>query len=159
MSYDYAADIAHYSQLMPELPGKILREVFVNVSAPEFKAVYLCTDNGVYVIRGEIGSEILGIHKVHQAPETQGGSTIQKFPPFDCFLGKQVTQVRMIGEAWNGHGFELSFSELQGKTILIQSIYAGEKPAEYHNCLRPGIGTYHWCCEQQVEAEERKLAQ
>lgn len=31
----------------------------------------------------------------------------------------------MTGDAWNGHGFEISFAEPYDQTMIIQSIYAG----------------------------------
>jgi hypothetical protein len=50
----------------------------------------------------------------------------------------------MIGEAWNGHGFEICFEGLLGKTMLVQSIYAGEKPEGFDDCIRLGTGNYFW---------------
>jgi len=65
------------------------------------------------------------------------------FRPFDLFSGRRVTQARMIGEAWNGHGFEFSFEGLPNRTMIVQSICTGaDREQELHDCLRLGVGYY-----------------
>lgn len=135
---------------MPDLEGKVLEQIRVNIVVPEFNVVFIQADAQVYALQGEIGSEILGITKVEKLPDLteQDYYSIRSYPPYDRFLGKTIVQVRMIGAAWNGHGFEISFRELPGETMIIQSIYSGEKEKEFGDCLRLGIGTYEWNSER-----------
>jgi hypothetical protein len=53
-------------------------------------------------------------------------------------------QARSIGSAWNGHGFEFSFEGLPDRTMIVQSIDTGERPADFADCLRFGIGYYFY---------------
>src|SRR5690606_22493847 len=133
MKYDYPRYVAYYSRLMPELEGRILRQIRVNIVVPEFNVLFLGLGEQAYAVSGEIGSEILGISKIVGMPElTERDSRIVRtFPLFDRFIDRRIKQVRMIGEAWNGHGFELSFEGLLGETMLIQSIYAGDKEKDF----------------------------
>lgn len=57
-------------------------------------------------------------------------------------LPLEYVRDRTIGSAWNGHGVELSFVGVPNKTVIVQSIYAGNKPTDQEDCLRLGIGSY-----------------
>lgn len=70
------------------------------------------------------------------------GSVVYRLPILDQFVGLEVAEVRHIGEAWNGHGFELSFKGVPDKTLILQSIYTGSEPEEFNDCMRIGIGSY-----------------
>lgn len=150
MEFDYPTLIARSAEFMVKLEGQVLLDIRVNVVVPEFNVVYLGLDNGVYAIQGQIGSEILGIIEIARLPDLteQNSSKIRTHPFYNRFLGKRINQVRMIGGAWNGHGFELSFERLLGETMLIQSIYAGDSEKDFSDCLRLGIGHYEWNSEQ-----------
>ena len=144
MSYDYTNDLQHACRLLPKLEGALIQTILINVVEPEFNVVFLKTDVGDFQIHGKIGSEYLGIEECKSFPEVmnEDGYIICSYPPFAVFEGKRITQARQIGTVWNGHGFEFSFDGIHDKTMIIQSIYTGEKPEGYDDCLRLGIGTY-----------------
>ena len=147
MDYDYPKLIAERSAALKEIEGQTLEKVLVQVVAPEFNGLYLQLTQGWYVASGEIGSEILGFHKMAEAPIVNRMSDLTwvgPFQPFDIFVGKKVALARHIGEAWNGHGFELSFEALPDKTMIVQSIYTGSQPKEFNDCIRLGIGQYYY---------------
>jgi len=146
MEYRYQEYIKESCKLLPDLEGAIVLQVLVNVVDPEFNVVYLKTDKGVYSIQGEMGSEYLGIRKLEEMPEITNdeGYIISSFKPFTIFEGKKIKQAHQVGEAWNGHGFELCFENEPNKTMIVQSIYSGDKPEEFDDCLRLGIGSYYY---------------
>jgi hypothetical protein len=145
--YDYPKIIKEQCSALPEVVGKTLNKVLVQVVRPEFNVVFLVFEDACYAINGRIGTEIIGIARIDSPPVEgmESSMTITKpFKPYDLFLDRRVSQVRMIGEAWNGHGFEFSFEALPNRTLIIQSIYAGSwNDQELHDCLRLGIGYYH----------------
>lgn len=144
MSDDYEHYTKESSSLLCELEGATLRSVLINVIDPEFNVVYLETDKGIYSLQGEVGGEYLGVHELEELPDitSQDGYIISKYPPFEIFVGKRIVQARQIGTAWNGHGYEISFSGMFTQTMIVQSIYCGSKPSELDDCLRLGVGNY-----------------
>lgn len=153
----------NYKQLIEEehkkiekLQGKILDQVFVHSLSGRIFVVYLKLDNEFFMISGQLGSEYLGIFERPEAnekiEERKGvkqakEDIILEFKPFSIFLGKKIVQIRMIGEAWNGHGFEFSFEGMFDKTMIIQSLYAGDYDDSWlFDCMRLGIGTYFYDC-------------
>jgi hypothetical protein len=139
-SYDYTAIIREHCKALPEVVGKVLTKALVQVVEPEFNAFYLVLADSTYAISGRIGAEVIGIQRMDMSPIQGENSFItvtKPFKIFDLFLGRRITQARMIGEAWNGHGFEFSFEGLPNRTMIVQSIYAGtENEQELHDCLR-----------------------
>jgi hypothetical protein len=144
MSYDYEEYTKESSSLLSELEEATLLSVLINVIDPEFNVVYLETDKGIYSLQGEVGGEYLGVHELEELPEItrQDGYIICKYPPFEIFLGKRIIQARQIGTAWNGHGYEISFGGMFIQTMIVQSIYCGDKPNDLEDCLRLGVGSY-----------------
>ena len=63
-----------------------------------------------------------------------------------------MKQARAIGEAWNGHGIEISFSGILDRTLIIQSIESGDMPAEFADCLRVGVVQYTYSHERGADA-------
>ena len=70
------------------------------------------------------------------------GSCVCRLPILEQFVGFEVVEVRPIGEAWNGHGFEISFKGVPDKTLILQSIYTGSEPKGFDDCMRIGVGNY-----------------
>jgi hypothetical protein len=101
-------------------------------------------DGAVWCIQGRIGGEVLQIIPVEETPveKEEGIVCVKRFEPFSIFLNRRIVQARSIGSAWNGHGFEFSFDGLPDRTMIVQSIYAGEKAAGFEDCLRLGVGYY-----------------
>ena len=129
---------------LEEVEGRVLREFFVQVVGHEYNQAWLVLEDGLYVIAGRLGSEILGIRPddEQRASEIWASSQPNRFPAFDQFAGRTLVQARMIGEAWNGHGFEFTFEGLPSKSMIIQSIYSSPKPEDYDDCIRLGVGDY-----------------
>ncbi|MDA9981973.1 hypothetical protein N9H39_04415 [Gammaproteobacteria bacterium] len=146
MEYQYEKYIKESCKLLPELEGAVVSQILVNIVDPEFNVVFLDTDKGVFSLQGEMGAEYLGIRKLDLMPEQTDdeGYIVCPYEAFEYFVGKKVIRVHQIGEAWNGHGFELCFENEPEKTIIVQSIYTGDKPKEFEDCLRLGIGNYQF---------------
>lgn len=130
-------------RIMKELEGKVLKEIRVHVVDPEYNIVFLIFESMVYAIHGRVGSEILGIYRIDKVENSYLNESKYECL-YEIFQGHVISQVRIIGDVWNGYGFELSFEGIKDKTILIQSIYAGDKPEGYDDCLRLGIGFYSY---------------
>ena len=146
MEYEYKKYIKESCKLLPELEGAMVSEILVNIVDPEFNAVFLKTDKGVFSLHGEMGSEYLGVRKLELMPEQTDdkGYRICPYETFECFVGKKIIQAHQIGEAWKGHGIELCFEKMPNKTMIVQSIYTGDKPEEFEDCLRLGVGNYQF---------------
>lgn len=144
---NYTERIAQSRSVSHELEGKTLKQFLVQVIEPEFNVAYLIFEDGsAYAVQGEFGSEILGIHRLSEIPAEarhEENSWTKRFRPFEQFIGRRIEQVRVIGEAWNGHGFEFSFEGIANRTMIIQSIYTGQPPDNLDNCLRMGVGQYY----------------
>lgn len=98
-----------------------------------------------YSVHGLLGSEVMCFKRRElqfQEKVVNEGSVVCRLPILDQFVGLEVAEVRQIGEAWNGHGFELSFKDVPDKTLILQSIYTGSEPKEFDDCMRIGVGNY-----------------
>jgi hypothetical protein len=127
-----------------QLEGRVLREVRLQIIAPEINVVVLVTDDETFNIQGVIGGELLELVAA-SAREVQGPHAwYEGLEPAAKLLGSRIVQARAIGEAWNGHGLELSFEGVSDTTLVVQSIYSGETPPEFNDCLRVGIATYQY---------------
>ncbi len=144
MEKKYQDCLIRNEELLTELQGEVLESLLINVAIPEFNVVYLKTKTQKFCIHGQAGSEYIGIYKIEEWPEEESDETrvICKYPPFEIFVGHKVSMARQIGSIWNGHGFEISFQGVYDKTLIVQSIYAGDVPAGLDDCLRLGIGHY-----------------
>lgn len=142
--YDYESMIAEAASVLSQLEGRVLLRFLTHIVEPEFNVAYLVLDNGVFSIHGRVGGEVLQIVPVDEAPPeiSESHAAVKPFEPFSIFLNRRIVQARSIGTAWNGHGFEFSFEGLPDKTMIVQSIYAGDTPPDYNDCLRFGIGDY-----------------
>jgi hypothetical protein len=142
--YDYQKSIEEACKLLPQLEGALVERILINVVEPEYNVVYLVTDKGTFALQGDIGGEHLGVVSVEHIPEVteQDGYVVCPYPPFTQFEGHRISQARQIGTAWNGHGFELSFEGVFDRTMIVQSIYAGDKPVALEDCLRLGVAIY-----------------
>jgi hypothetical protein len=142
--YDYESMIAEATSVLTQLEGRLLRRFLIHVVEPEFNAAYLVFDDGVFSIHGGVGGEVLQIVRVEDAPRerSEANAAVKPFDPFSIFLNRRIVQARTIGTAWNGHGFEFSFEGMPDRTMIVQSIYAGEKPGAFDDCLRLGVGSY-----------------
>jgi hypothetical protein len=150
MEYDYPKLIRKRSRDLQSIEGQVLEKVLVHVVEPEYIALSLKFPDGWYTIKGEIGSEILGFHKSSGTLTEYRSwpmSWLGPYQPFEVFIGKKVASTRHIGNAWNGHGFEISFEEVPEKTLIVQSIYTAPKPSGFDDCLRLGIGNYSYSTE------------
>lgn len=142
--YDYESMVAEAAASLGLFEGRVLRQFLTQIIEPEFNVAYLVLDEGAFAIQGCIGGEVLEIVPVAVAPleGVEENAVVKPFPPFSVFLGRRIIQARSVGSAWNGHGFEFSFEGLIDRTLIIQSIYAGDKPLHYEDCLRFGVGHY-----------------
>ena len=140
------SNIRNRCRLLPELEGAVISAILVNVVDPEFNIVYIDTDIGSYSIHGESGGEYLGVRKINSMPGqiTDEGYRICPYQPFERFVGRKIAAVHQIGKIWKGHGFELCFEKMPNETMIVQSIYAGDKPEDFEDCLRLGIGSYQF---------------
>lgn len=144
-SYDYPRLIAEACKALSEVEGRLLVEVLVQVVDPEYNQVFLAFDDATYVIYGRSGSEYLGIERGEAPTDTMmEEGQIERYVPFTQFVGRRLAQARMIGEAWNGHGFEFTFDGVVNRSMLIQSIYSSPKPDGVEDCLRLGVGCYSY---------------
>lgn len=144
-SYNYPELILQKTADLPKIVGLSLEKTLVNYVADEFNVLYLKASGRWFAVQPEIGGEILGFRELGASPIeglTSDGSGIVRCALFERFMGAQVTAVRQMGEAWNGHGFELSFFGIVDHTLLVQSIHTGSEPEGYSDCLRLGVGSY-----------------
>lgn len=142
--YDYKSIIAEAASLLVRFEDQVLRHFVTHIVEPEYNVAYLVLDVGAFAIQGGIGGEVLKIVSVGTVPpeDAEGNWAVKTFAPFSIFLNRKIVQARSIGAAWNGHGFEFSFEVLLDRTMIIQSIYAGQTPPGFDDCLRFGIGHY-----------------
>tara|TARA_R110002124_G_C8958768_1_gene513882 strand:+ start:3363 stop:3848 length:486 start_codon:yes stop_codon:yes gene_type:complete len=145
MEYDYRKIIKEGSSDVTSVKGRRLDSALAHVVADEINVVHLCFDGIWYSVHGLVGSEVMGFkrrERQFQAEIINEGSVVCRLPILDQFVGLEVAEVRHIGEAWNGHGFELSFKGVPDKTLILQSIYTGSEPEEFSDCMRIGVGNY-----------------
>jgi len=155
MEYDYEKLIKEKCADLYEVKGEILESALANIVEPEINVVHLNIGGEWYSAHGEIGSEILGFHKREEKvieEKINEGSWVGKLPILDQFIGHKIVEVRQIGEAWNGHGFEFSFDDIPNKTLILQSIYTGSEPKDFNDCMRIGVGNYVYAVEAPNKA-------
>lgn len=145
--HDYNEIIEFERDKISEIEGKILINFLVHIVVPEINIAYLFFADSIYAIHGAIGSEILQINRKETTDLDYENIKIVIFEPYSIFLNKKINKVRSIGEEWNGHGFEISFEGLYDKSMILQSIYTGETPNGFDDCIRLGIGQYYYSCE------------
>jgi|ERR1044071_7717606 hypothetical protein len=142
-SYDYASMTAEAASKLAQLEGRVLLRCLVQIVPPEFNVAYLALDVGIWCIQGRIGGEVLEIFTIEEIPvDGREEISIKAFEPFSMFLNRRIVQARSIGSVWNGHGFEFSFEGLPDRTMIVQSIYTGDKADGFEDCLRLGMGYY-----------------
>ncbi|MDF2485628.1 MAG: hypothetical protein K0R46_1796 [Herbinix sp.] len=126
------------------LKNKVLVDFFVDIVEPEINIAYLVFVDGIYAVSGAIGSEIITMIQTDSIHLQIENKQLKQFEPYSIFLNKKIIQVRNIGEEWNGHGFEISFEGMYDKTMILQSIYTGDNPEGYDDCIRLGVGQYYY---------------
>jgi len=144
---DYNGIIKTSKQKFVEIEGKVLVDFLVHVVEPEFNIAYLIFSDGSYAINGAYSSEVLSINRVVNKKLSDMDSQLKRFEPYSIFINKKIVQMRSIGEEWNGHGFEISFEGMHDKSMIIQSIYAGDRAKDFDDCIRLGIGHYFYSSE------------
>lgn len=139
---------------LDQLIGRILRSVRLQIVAPEINVVVLEFADATFCIQGQIGGELLDLVQASPSasPDPVIGLRHEIFEPAAHFLGHEVSQARAIGEAWNGHGLELSFAKLPTKTLIVQSIYAPLAPDGFDDCLRVAVVSYSYSAHSQPDA-------
>ncbi|MTI48419.1 MAG: hypothetical protein FH761_11295 [Firmicutes bacterium] len=136
------------------LKGKKLKKAMVHYVEPEFNMLLLeFYDGTILKFHGLEGSECIGIGisnytRIHELEEN-----LIEYYPFLIFYNKEFNGMRILGEKWNGHGVEISFSEQMEKTMLIQSIYTGDLPERFDDCIRLGVGTYRYTFNENITYE------
>ncbi|GAA3586783.1 hypothetical protein [Marinobacter xestospongiae] len=144
-SYNYSELTLQKTADLPKIVGLSLEKVLVNYVADEINVLYLKAGGRWFAAQPEIGGEILGFRELGVSPiegATSDVSGIMNCALFERFTGAKVTAVRQMGEAWNGHGFEVSFYGIVDHTLLVQSIHTGSEAEDYSDCLRLGVGSY-----------------
>lgn len=145
MEYDYEKIIKERSSDLESIKGQKLDSALANVIADEINVVHLLFGGTWYSVHGLVGSEVMGLRRrAEQFVEESSseGSCVCKLPILEQFIGLEVVEVRHIGAAWNGHGFEFSFKDVPDKTLILQSIYTGSEPEDFDDCMRIGVGNY-----------------
>ncbi|MCG7549253.1 hypothetical protein [Pseudoalteromonas sp. Of7M-16] len=145
MEYDYKKIIKEGSSDLGSIKGLRLDSALANVVADEINVVHLLFDGVWYSVHGLVGSEVMGFKRSleqFQEESSNEGRCVCRLPMLEQFIGFEVVEVRQIGEAWNGHGFELSFKDVPDKTLILQSIYTGSEPEDFNDCMRIGVGNY-----------------
>jgi len=133
------------------LEGKRLECVKVHYVEPEFNILYLWfEDSSIYSIHGGNGSEVLLISKIDSEMVNSKMSLLFNYPDYSVFLGDIISQVRVIGGEWNGHGIEISFCTNYNETMIVQSVYAGDKPEGYDDCIRLGVCSYKYSFASRI---------
>ncbi len=140
----YKELIENEKQNILALKNKVLVDFFVDIVEPEINIAYLVFVDNSYAVSGAIGSEIITMTQTESKYLQIENKQLKQFEPYSIFLNKKIIQVRSIGEEWNGHGFEISFEGMHDKTMILQSIYSGDKPEGFDDCIRLGIGQYYY---------------
>ena len=146
MSYNYEPIQRASHRIAEALSGQLLTSIHVHLVDGEANVVYLISNRNGFVIDGAADGEILRIARLDASIEElrQSDMNIVDCRPFGIFLQHQVREIREIGLPWKGHGWEISFEGLFGKTMIVQSIYGAPKPEGFENCLRLGVAEYQW---------------
>ncbi|MGY8870144.1 MAG: hypothetical protein ACKVJE_06850 [Pseudomonadales bacterium] len=145
MEYDYEKIIGEGSSDLKQIKGQRLESALANIVGDEINVVHLQFEGVWYSVHGLIGSEVMGFKRREEQfceEEINEGSRVRKLPILEQFIGLLIAEVRYIGEAWNGHGFEFSFVGIPDKTLILKSIYTGSEPKDFDDCMRIGVGNY-----------------
>jgi hypothetical protein len=142
--FEYKYIIEQEKRKIVNIEGKTLKDFFVDIVEPEFNIAYLIFTDSVYSVKGTMGSEVISINQINYSDIDFVNRQIIRFIPFSIFCNKKIIQVRSIGEEFNGHGFEISFEGVLDKGMIIQSIYTGDKPIDFNDCIRLGISQYYY---------------
>lgn len=145
MKYDYEKIIKEGASDLVGIKGQKLEAALAGIVTDEINVVHLRFGGVWYSAHGLIGSEVMGFRRRSenfQEESVNEGSSICKLPVLEQFVGLMVAQTRHIGEAWNGHGFEISFVGEPTKTLILQSIYTGSEPEGLDDCMKIGVGNY-----------------
>jgi len=150
----YARREEEFRRSIYALEGRLLREVVLQIVEPQINVVFLRFDGAMFAVQGDLGSELLTVFAHEGEPPSDIGPAAwyERFDAAEIFHGRLVKQVRPIGAVWNGHGIEISFSGITDRTLIIQSIYAGDRPNDFFDCLRIGIATYDYRRTQKSDA-------
>lgn len=144
--YQYRERETQFRKQLGRLNGRVLRDVLLQIIEPEINIVVLVFEDAVFSVQGQIGGELLNVIEAPPpATESLGPRAwYQAFEPAAQFRGKAVAQVRAVGEAWNGHGLEVSFAKYQAHTLIITSIDSGNAPEGFNDCLKVGVADYSY---------------
>ena len=144
MTYEYKQMIEDHCIDFESLKGHRIYKLFANICVDEINIVYLNINKQWYAINGLIGSEIMAFMLLDkEIKETyEESSCTCPLPILEQFKGLKIVNIREMGEAWNGHGFELSFENEPNKTLILQSIYTGADPTDFGDCIKIGVGNY-----------------
>ncbi|MCI3918974.1 hypothetical protein MO973_01865 [Paenibacillus sp. TRM 82003] len=137
---DYSHIHKNNLEILEDITGKRLNKIKVHIVEPEINVLFMKLDTDWYGICGAIGSEILEIKKFDKSNHVE----TKPFEPFRIFINQTIHSCRILGSPWNGYGFELSFNKIRENTMIVQSVYVGEKPEEFEDCIRLGIGHYYY---------------
>jgi hypothetical protein len=147
LPYNYRSMEEAANAAVRSLEGRVLERALVQVVAPEFNVLYLLCDDQSFAVQGRVGGEVLEIVPMDKRPaegRLNDCTSVVAFPAFEQFARRRIASARMIGCAWNGHGFELSFDGIFDRTMIVQSIHTGADPPDFSDCLRLGVGVYHF---------------
>lgn len=145
MDYDYESIIKENCVDLVSVKEKVIEAALAHIVTDEINAVHLSIGGTWYTVSGVMGSEVMGFAKrKEQFCEEQINevSRVCRLPILEQFIGEEIVEVRQIGKASNGHGFELSFRGVPDRTLILQSIYTGAEPEDLVDCMRIGVGTY-----------------
>ena len=140
------------------MEGMRLNEVTLHVVSSEINLVLLRFDEGSYAVYPWWGGELVVVMPWDREVPAELGpaSWYQAYYEAAPFIGRQVKQARAIGDVWNGHGIEISFSGELERTLVIQSIASGDLPEGYIDCIRVGVAKYTYCIEDSEKTGMRK---
>ena len=145
MEYDYEKVIKDNTEDLSLVKGKTLEAALANIVGGELNVIHLLFEDIWFSANGLLGSEILEFHRREEKfekVEFNKENCVIDLPVLNQFIGMEVVEIRQIGTAWNGHGFDFSFKNIPEISILIQSIYTGSEPEDFSDCMRVGVGNY-----------------
>jgi hypothetical protein len=141
-----------------EIEGKVLVDFIVHIVEPEINIAYMVFTDSICAVNGAIGSEIITINKVIDNNLLFEKIQLRRFEPYSMFYNRKIIQIRVIGNEWNGHGFEINFEGICNNSMILQSIYAGDKPSGFEDCIKLGIGNYYYSSDNlQMISHEYSL--
>ena len=151
---EYARVEAALRDSIRGLEGRRLRDVLLQIVEPDINMVILRFEDALYVVYPWCGGDLVQLVSWEKELPTDLGPGAW-YQPFDEAVpchGCSVTQARAVGGTSNGHGIEISFSGAVDRTLIIQSIEAGDMPEGFSDCLRVGITRYTHRCVREADA-------